>query len=100
MDIKLVNRGTAGELILNGRLDSSNASAFEDIVMQTAARFETLILNMGGMEYTSSAGIRIIKNAFTFMDRSGGKLVIKAARPSVVEVLEMTGFAAYLTFEE
>ena len=100
MDIKLVNRGTTGELILNGRLDSSNASGFEEIVMQAADRFETLVLNMGGMDYTSSAGIRIIKNTLTRMDHNGGKLVIKAARPSVVEVLEMTGFAAYMTFEE
>lgn len=98
MDVKLVNRGTTGEILLNGRLTSANAPEVEKIFNDVAARFETVVLNLSGLEYTASSGLRIILRLHQNMTKKGGLLQIKDASPMVLEVLEMTGMASYLSF--
>ena len=98
MDIKLVNRGNAGELILEGRLDAASAPDAELIIMQTADRFDRIILNLEKLDYTSSAGLRIIRNLQVKMNKKEGELLIRSANSMVMEVFEMTGFASFLKF--
>ena len=98
MDVKLVNRGTTGELLLNGRLTSANAPEVEKIFTDVADRFNTVVLNLAGLEYTASSGLRIMLRLHQTMTKKGGSLQIKDASPMVMEVLEMTGMASYLTF--
>ena len=98
MDIKLVNREKEGELIFNGRIDSAVAQEIDSLVMSTAERFDTLILNFEKLEYTSSAGLRIIRNLQVAMNKKGGELLIKKAGPAIMEVFEMTGFVGFLKF--
>lgn len=98
MDIKLVNRGKEGELVFDGRLDSTVAQEAEPLIMSTAERFDTLILNFEKLEYTASSGLRIIRNLQVAMNKKGGELLIKKAGPTVMEVFEMTGFVGFLKF--
>ena len=97
MEIKLINRGQEGELVLNGRLDSLTSPEVERIFLQMAERFEKLTLNMGGVEYVSSAGLRIIKRLYMAMTKKNGTLLLIHVRKTVMEVFEMTGFAGLLT---
>ena len=46
MNIKLVNKGTTGELLLVGRLDSAAAQEADALIMSTVDRFETIVLNL------------------------------------------------------
>ena len=64
MDIKLVNRGTEGELILSGRLDAKNAEDVGNVFLQVADRFQNITLNMRDLKYISSAGLRILKKLY------------------------------------
>ena len=98
MVIKLVNRETEGELIIEGRLDSNSAPEAEEIFTQVGERFEKVVLNMEKLEYTSSAGLRIIKNLQVQMNKKQGELVLKNVNKMVMEVFEMTGFAGFLKF--
>lgn len=98
MDIKLVNKGTEGELILEGRLDSAAAQEADALIMSTVERFNTLVLNLEKLEYTASSGLRIIRNLQVAMNKKGGELLIKNANPMVMEVFEMTGFVGFLKF--
>lgn len=99
MTIKLVNMGNSAELLLEGRLDSSNAEEAEKLMMQAAERFENLILNFYKLEYISSAGLRVLKKLHITMKQNGGQLTIKYANKMVMEVFEMTGFVGLLRFE-
>ena len=99
MDIKLINRGQEGELVLQGRLDTITAPETEEILMQTAERFDRLVLNMEGLEYISSAGLRVIKRVYMAMAKKGGSLTLIKVRKTVMEVFEMTGFVGFLTIQ-
>ena len=93
MDIKLVNRGTEGELILSGKLDAKNAEDVGNVFLQVADRFQNITLNMRDLKYISSAGLRILKKLYIKVRGNNGSLVLTNLAPYVEEVLEMTGFA-------
>ena len=99
MNIKLINRGQEGELVLEGRLDTLTAPEAEEVFNQTAERFDKVILNMRDLEYVSSAGLRTLKRLHMAMKKKNGSLVLTNVRKMVMEVFEMTGFAGLLNFE-
>ena len=93
MDIKLVDRGKEGELILSGRLDSKNAEEVSKVFLQVADRFQNVTLNMRELRYISSAGLRSLKKLYMKVRGNGGELAVSNLAPYVEEVFEMTGFA-------
>ena len=99
MNIKLINRGQEGELVLEGRLDTLTAPEAEEVFNQMAERFEKIVLNMAGMEYVSSAGLRSLMGLHMAMKMQDGSLVLTNVRKLVMEVFEMTGLAGLLNFE-
>lgn len=96
MEIKLINHGDRGEILLIGRLDSSTADEADEVFGQLAERFDALTLNMEKLEYISSAGLRALKRVYMAMNKKGGSLELCKVRPMVMEVFEMTGFAGLL----
>ena len=48
------------------------------------------------MEYTSSAGLRILLKAQKLMNNQG-EMIIENVQTDVMEVFEMTGFSDFLT---
>lgn len=93
MDIKLVNRGEEGELLLSGRLDTKNAEEVAAVFLQVADRFRNITLNMQELKYISSAGLRALKKLYMKVRGNGGELSVTNVAPYVAEVFEMTGFA-------
>lgn len=98
MELKLINRGNEGEVVINGRLDSRTAPEAEKLLMQQTERFDRLILNMEKLEYISSAGLRIMRLLHIAMNKKGGTLELRNVNKMVMEVFEMTGFAGLLKF--
>ncbi len=96
MDVKLVDRGATGELILSGDLDTKTARDADELFLKMADRFQNLIMNMQGLDYISSAGIRSIRNLYVKLLRNGGKLEVINVNENVMEVFEMTGLAGLL----
>ena len=96
MTIKLVNRGTEGELLLEGRMDAITSPEAEEIFLQMMERFDTLILNMAELQYISSAGLRVLKKTYMACVKKNGVLELSHVNKMVMEVLEMTGFSGIL----
>ena len=99
MDVKLVDRGNEGELILTGKLDDTSAAAAEDLFLKMADRFTDLTLNMRDLKYVSSAGLRVLKKLYLKVNKNGGELSVSNVSAYVNEVFEMVGFASILNFK-
>ncbi|MCR5587306.1 MAG: STAS domain-containing protein [Lachnospiraceae bacterium] len=96
MDIKLVDRGDEGELLMTGDLDTKTARDAEALFLQMADRFANITLNMKDLDYVSSAGLRSIRNLYIKINKKGGKLTLTNVNDNVMEVFEMTGLAGLL----
>lgn len=99
MDVKLVDRGQEGELILSGKLDASSAGAAEELFLKMADRFTDITLNMNDLKYVSSAGLRVLKKLYLKVRENGGELSASNVSAYVMEVFEMVGFASILNFK-
>ena len=81
-----------------GRLDTVTAPALDRTINEDLGDVQNLILDVAGMEYISSAGLRVLLAAQKKMQKIGSMKVIHVC-DAVMEVFEMTGFADILVIE-
>ena len=81
-----------------GRLDTLTAPALDKTINEDIADATKLVLDLKGMEYISSAGLRVILGAQKKMQKIGSMKVINVCS-EVMDVFEMTGFADILVIE-
>ena len=88
------------ELVLQivGRLDTTTAPTLEKTIMENMNGIKSLILDFNGLEYISSAGLRVLLSAQKKMQQIGKMKVINVCE-AVMEVFEITGFADILVIE-
>lgn len=98
MTIEKTLTGTTLTLALQGRLDTTTTPALEAELKRSVGGVETLIFNFGGIEYISSAGLRVLLAAQKVMNRQG-KMILRNVNEAVNEVFEITGFCDILTIE-
>ena len=89
-----------GALVIfpEGRVDSSNASEVESEIeaIRAANPAEELILDLEGLEYISSAGLRVILR----LRKETAALKLINASSEVYEIFDMTGFTEMVTVEK
>lgn len=81
-----------------GRLDTITAPVLEQRISESIMGVKSLVLNFKGLEYISSAGLRVLLGAQKRMQKNGAMKIINVCE-EVMEVFEMTGFADILTIE-
>ena len=96
IEIKRNAEETVIELV--GRLDTTTAPALDKTVNDDIVGTKNLVLDLKGLEYISSAGLRVILGAQKKMQKIGSMKVINVCE-AVMEVFEMTGFADILVIE-
>ena len=96
MTIEKIVNGEDFIVKVNGRLDTATAPDFEAFIAENIAKMGTLTLDCSGLEYVSSAGLRVLLSTQKKMP-VGMKLINVCEL--VMEVFEMTGFADILTIE-
>ena len=96
IEIKKNREATVIEIV--GRLDTITAPALEKTINEDIGDAKNLILDVKGMEYISSAGLRVILSTQKKLQSIGSMKLINVCE-EVMEVFEMTGFADILTIE-
>lgn len=92
---------TADETVIEviGRLDTTTAPSLEKTINENVENTKKLVLDMDGLEYISSAGLRVLLSAQKKMNQIGSMKLISVC-DEVMDVFEMTGFADILTIEK
>jgi anti-anti-sigma factor len=79
-----------------GRIDMQTSETFRDRLMplvDTCAQAkEPLVLDFSGIEYISSAGLRVLMLAAKQARTAGGSVAIAALQPVVREIFEISRF--------
>lgn len=83
-------------LEITGRLDTTTAPNLESVINELSEDTKELIFDMTGVEYISSAGIRVLLGAYKKMSTNQGTMRIEKANDMVREVFEMTGLLKML----
>lgn len=99
LDIKNTVNGTELTVKLIGRLDTTTAPVLEGDLRKSVDNIEKLIFEISELEYISSAGLRVLLSAQKVMNKQG-KMIIRGANETVMEVFEVTGFVDILNIED
>lgn len=97
----IINKNGNGDLTtleVIGRLDTTTAPELEAAVDSCPADTQELVLDFHGLEYISSAGLRVLLKAQKNMAKRG-QLKILNVSDDIMEVFEITGFSDILTIE-
>ena len=105
MELSTVSHGHAIVLAVTGRLDVVRLPPFEARLFDLIAEgHRRIIVDLGGLDYISSAGLRVLHVAAKRLKPEGGRLLLAAPRDLVRQVLEISGFSemleTYATIEE
>ena len=96
MNIIKKQDGTTLTVALEGRLDTVTSPHLEGELRTAVNGVTELIFDLTGLEYISSAGLRVLLSAQKVMSRQG-KMTIRNVKPEIMEIFEVTGFTDILT---
>lgn len=99
MTIDKTINGTSMTLALTGRLDTMTSPQLESEVKADIADLDELIFDFAGLEYISSAGLRVMLSSHKTMMRQG-TMIIRNVSDEIMEIFEVTGFTDILNIEE
>ena len=98
MTIEIKKNADVTTIEIAGRLDTTTAPVLEKTINEDIGDAKNLVLDVKGLEYISSAGLRVLLGAQKKMQKIGSMKVVNVCA-DVMEVFEMTGFADILVIE-
>lgn len=104
MDIEFETIDGVTIATLFGELDSRTAPVVQDQLLALPGSQARVLLEMSGVNYISSAGLRALLMLYRRMANSDGQVALVGLTESIRDVMTVTGFldffAAYDTLEE
>lgn len=94
---KNVNNGSAA-FSLEGRLDTITAPELEGSLKEILPELTELTLDFAGLDYISSAGLRVLLSAQKVMNRQGSMKIVHVNQ-DIQDIFDVTGFSDILTVE-
>ncbi len=91
LDIELAPPGKGSQrVVVRGRLDTHTYEDLDEALAPLLTRhLHSLVLDLAGVEYISSAGIRSIFKARKALAPHGGKVLLVNPQPQIQKVLDM-----------
>ena len=83
---------------LEGRLDTITAPELERELRGSLEDVKLLTLDFGGLDYISSAGLRVLLSAQKLMMKQGA-MKLRRVNDTIMEIFEVTGFSDILVIE-
>jgi anti-anti-sigma factor len=90
-------------LVLTGRLNQASADALHAAAMEVAGdeTSKALVVDMGGVDFIASVGIRSLIRPSQALSMRGGKLAVANLSPQISDFFKLTGldqmFRVYAT---
>ena len=98
MEINTTQNGDELLLAIVGKLDTTTSPVLAQSIDEKIESIQDLVLDFEKLDYISSAGLRVLLNTQKKMNKRGSLRLINV-QESVMDILEMTGFADILNVE-
>ena len=85
---------------LEGKVDMTTSFQLEDELTPLIGSVKEIVLDLAGLVYISSAGLRVLVATQKKMKAAAGKVVIRNLQTSVMEIFTVTGMDQVLTIEK
>lgn len=99
MDIEISTSDGVVTIALKGKLNTVTSSKLDKVLSTALVGAKRLIFDFEGLEYVSSAGLRVLLEAYQIMSNQGDMKLLNV-NDDILDVLSMTGFMAFLDVEQ
>lgn len=90
LEIEITEVGNGGRCVaLRGRLDSQTAPILDERLELVLKSVTALLFDMAGLEYISSAGIRVLVKARKALEARGSAVAVAHLQPPVRRVIDI-----------
>lgn len=100
MEIVQSSVGDVDILTVSGDIDGSTAPAMQEQVLATAKPNSKMLLDMSGVQFMSSAGLRVMLLLYRQISGNGGKVILVGMSEDLRSTMQATGFLKYFTLAE
>ena len=84
-------------LEITGRLDTVTSPKFQDVLEEAISLSLDIVLDFAGVEYISSAGLRVLLLGQKNTHAVGKSMTLKNVSSEIMEIFDVTGFSGMLT---
>lgn len=88
-----------GAVSVSGELDAYTAPTLEDFLQERISSGSAVRLDLAGVTFMDSSGVRVIVNADNELRSAGSELVIRDPSPVVARLLQLTSLDDRLNIE-
>lgn len=97
METSVEQRGVVFTVHIAGSVDGLTAEPLQQVfTRELDAGHHQLVADFGAVDYTSSAGLRVLLGTVKRARSGGGDLRLAATSPDVKKVLDLSGFTGIL----
>jgi len=105
MELKYRKEGEILVVELSGRLDTSNYESFSnDLFKKLEEGDKYVVLDLEGLDYISSSGLRVFLSALKQMRANKGDIALCCMSEKINDVFEISGFSSlfkvYVSFDD
>jgi len=100
MNLQTTVEGTTATIAVEGRLSVATSIELENEVSGLPETVNSFDFDLSGLEYISSAGLRVLVSTQKLATQRGGTMVLRNPTSEVYDVFEMTGLADIFTIEK
>lgn len=86
--------GSVAVVAIDGRLDGAAAPQLDDHLVSAIGRGSALVLDLSGLDYVSSAGLRVLLKVAKQAKAAKKHLALAGITSAVKEVFDISGFTA------
>ena len=97
MEIQVVELADLKVAVIIGEIDGKTAGTVQEQVLPLVSAGNRVILDMGKVEYMSSAGLRLLLMLYRHAAANNGQLVLSGLSDEIKETMDATGFLVHFT---
>ena len=101
MAVTIERHGETLVAVATGRVDSTNAAAFQDeLISSIDGDDPSVVLDLGGLSYISSAGLRVILLVAKQLRTKDAQFAVCSPSEPIREIFEISGFAQIIPMHD
>jgi anti-sigma B factor antagonist len=93
LQFSLSEQGNIAVIKIGGRLDVETAPEFHKRLKELVDKgTKNVVINMGKLIFIASAGLGVLINLNSAIEKNGGKLVLSSMSDKIARIFELLGF--------
>jgi anti-sigma B factor antagonist len=97
MDVNVATKQNAKVVTIVGEIDGSSAPQAQAVILAQVGEGAKVVLDMSGVTYMSSAGLRMLLLAYRTVNGKGGKMALVGLSSDLKDTMSVTGFLDFFT---